>query len=113
MNVSRGGTLHQHLSRVDVHAHTPGAFADHEVLLEPGSLAARAVGRERTLVKSHHHQGVEEVGEGLAPSGRSLPDELVEAIEAPEQRFALGVLWHPEEDERSRVVSSLVEAAQD
>ena len=27
--------------------HTPGAFADHEVRLEPGSLAARATGAER------------------------------------------------------------------
>jgi putative glutamine amidotransferase len=111
LNVSCGGTLEQHLSRLDLHAHTPGAFSDHEVQLERGSLAARAVGEERTQVRSHHHQGVEELGEGLAASGRSLPDGLVEAIEAPEHRFALGVLWHPEEDERSRVVSALVEAA--
>ena len=28
---------------------------------------------------------------------------MVEAVELPDRPFALGVLWHPEEDERSRV----------
>ena len=62
-------------------------------------------------MKSHHHQGLDELGEGLVASGWSEPDELVEAIELPDERFALGVLWHPEEDERSRVIGALVDAA--
>jgi putative glutamine amidotransferase len=114
LNVACGGTLLQHAPDVvgdDRHLHTPGSFADHEVELEPGTLAARAVGARRTAVKSHHHQGIEELGEGLAISGRSAGDELPEAIEAPERAFALGVLWHPEADERSRVIGALVEAA--
>ena len=110
LNVATGGTLEQHLDGTR-HRHTPGAFGDHEVTLEPGSLAARAAGSERLVVKSHHHQGVAELGEGLVVSGRSLPDGLVEAVEAPGRRFALGVLWHPEEDERSRVVAALVSEA--
>ena len=69
------------------------------------------MGAERTAVKSHHHQGVGELGEGLAASGWAVEDDLVEAIELPNRPYALGVLWHPEEDERSRVVGSLVEAA--
>ena len=32
-------------------------------------------------------------------------------IELPGKPYALGVLWHPEEDERSRVIGSVVEAA--
>ena len=114
LNVALGGTLIQHLPDVtgdERHLHTPGAFSDHDVRLEPGSLAARAVGAERTSVKSHHHQAAAELGEGLQPSGWSEPDRLVEAIELPERRFALGVLWHVEEDERSRVIGSFVEAA--
>ena len=111
LNVALGGTLDQEIERLDLHRHTPGAFCDHEVRLEPGSLAARAVGAETTSVKSHHHQGVGELGEGLAVGGRSLPDELVEAIELPDAGFGLGVLWHPEEDERDRVVGALVEEA--
>ena len=52
-----------------------------------------------------------ELGEGLVVSGRGDGDDLVEAIELPDKDFAVGVLWHPEEDERSRVVGALVEEA--
>ena len=115
MNVARGGTLVQHLPDLlgsDDHRHTPGAFADHEVRLEPGSLAATAVAAGQITVKSHHHQGIGELGEGLVASGWSVSDDLVEAIELPGHPFVLGVLWHPEEDLRSRVVGALVGAAQ-
>jgi putative glutamine amidotransferase len=114
LNVSCGGTLVQHLPDVvgnEDHRHTPGKFSDHDVRLEPGSLAARAVGSERTAVKSHHHQGVDELGEGLSVVGWADVDDTVEAIELPGKPYALGVLWHPEEDERSNVIGSLVEAA--
>jgi putative glutamine amidotransferase len=111
LNVSYGGTLEQHLPGIDRHRHTPGAFSDHEVVLDPGSLAERSVGCGRCAVKSHHHQGIAELGEGLAVTGRSDPDELIEAVEDPGKRYVLGVLWHPEEDEESRVLGSLVEEA--
>ena len=67
--------------------------------------------RSARPVKSHHHQGVDELGEGLVAGGWSEPDETVEAIELPDKTYALGVLWHPEEDERSSVIGSLVDAA--
>jgi putative glutamine amidotransferase len=114
LNLALGGTLVQHIPDLvghDHHRHTPGAFADHEVRLEPGSLAAAAAGAEQVTVKSHHHQGVDELGEGLAVTGWAVPDDLVEAIEVRDHPFALGVLWHPEEEERSRVVEALVAAA--
>jgi len=117
LNVACGGTLEQHLPDVlghDRHAKTPGRFADHEVRLEESSVAARAVGEERTAVKSYHHQGVRTLGDGLRATGFSLLDDgIVEAIELPGRPFALGVLWHPEEDERSRVVAALVAAARE
>jgi putative glutamine amidotransferase len=114
LNVALGGTLVQHLPNeigTDEHRHTPGAFGDHEVRLKEGSLAARAAGAERTIVKSHHHQGLGELGRGLVATGWSVPDDLIEAVEVPDQGYALGVLWHPEEDEGSRVIESLVRAA--
>jgi putative glutamine amidotransferase len=61
-------------------------------------------------VRSHHHQGVGELGEGLVATGWSVEDDVVEAIEMPAVDFLLGVLWHPEEDERSRVSRAFVEA---
>lgn len=116
MNVARGGTLVQHLP--DSHGHedhrrTPGSFddADHDVRLEHGSLAARAAGETVHLSKSHHHQGIERLGDGLRVSGWSQLDDLPEAIEDPECGFALGVQWHAEVDETSRVVSALVAEA--
>ena len=39
--------------------------------------------------------------------------EVIEAIELPDRRYALGVLWHPEEDMESKVIGSLVAAAQE
>jgi putative glutamine amidotransferase len=114
VNVARGGTLVQHLPDLvghKEHRHTAGAFADHEVRLEAGSLAAAAAGGERVTVKSHHHQGIDDLGEGLVESGWSIADGLVEAVELRDHRFALGVLWHPEQEQQSRVVGALVAAA--
>ncbi|HEY7453813.1 MAG TPA: gamma-glutamyl-gamma-aminobutyrate hydrolase family protein [Thermoleophilaceae bacterium] len=110
LNVIQGGTLNQHLPGLELHRHTPGVFTDHRVRLESGSLAERVVGGEHTEVKSAHHQGLEVLGEGVSASGYA-DDGVVEAIELPESSFAVGVLWHPEEDERSRVVGALVEEA--
>jgi putative glutamine amidotransferase len=109
LNVIQGGTLTQHLG-LELHRHTPGVFADHGVRLEPGSLAERVVGGDHTEVKSAHHQGLEELGEGVVASGYA-DDGIVEAVELPDRQFAVGVLWHPEEDERSRVIGALVDEA--
>jgi putative glutamine amidotransferase len=113
LNVACGGTLLQDLGGelLARHRHTPGVFSDHDVLMEPGSQAARAAGVERLAVRSHHHQAVGEMGEELAVTGRCPDDDLVEAVELPGKRFALGVLWHPEEDAGSGVIGALVEAA--
>jgi putative glutamine amidotransferase len=114
LNVARGGSLDQHLPDSvgnEVHRTMGGTFGEHHVRLEPGSLAGAAAGLESFVVRSHHHQGVDRVGQGLRVSGWSLEDDLVEAIELPGKRFALGVIWHPEEDDDSRVIAALVEAA--
>ena len=113
LNVALGGTLRQHIANLAVHRNTPGVFHDHEVALEPDSLAARVAGAERLRVKSHHHQGVAKLGEGLVVSGRAVEDDLTEAIEVPGCTFALGLLWHPEEDwgEGIHPIGELVRAA--
>lgn len=113
LNIALGGTLHQHLPDTfghHEHRRAPGTFdgADHDVRLAAGSLAARAAGEELHATKSHHHQGVDRVGDGLEVTGWSTMDDLPEAIELPDRRFTLGVQWHPEADERSRLVEALV-----
>lgn len=114
LNVSRSGTLCQHLPELvghEGHRLVPGSFEEHEVELEPGSLARQAAGADRLAVRSHHHQGIDRVGEDFRVSGRAVDDEVAEAIELPNRRFALGVIWHPEEDVNDRVIAALVEAA--
>ena len=116
MNIARGGTLIQHLPE-DVghedHRRVAGSFdgADHDVRLADGSLAARAAGEVDHATKSHHHQAIARLGEGLVETGWSTLDELPEAIEDPARRYALGVQWHPEADPASQLVASLVREA--
>ena len=100
INVALGGTLVQHLPELvghGDHRRVVGSFdgADHDVMLIEGSLAASAARELAHMTKSHHHQGVDRLGEGLVVSGISDLDELPEAIELPDRRFVLGVQWHP------------------
>jgi putative glutamine amidotransferase len=116
INVALGGTLVQHLPDEfghEDHRRVPGSFdeADHDVRLTAGSLAARAAGETVHVTKSHHHQGIAALGEGLEITGRATLDDLPEAVEAPSRRFVLGVQWHPEADESSQVIAALVEEA--
>jgi putative glutamine amidotransferase len=116
MNVARGGTLIQHLPD-DVghedHRRALGTFenADHDVRLADGSLAARVVGEKLHSTKSHHHQGVGGIGDGLEVTGWATVDDLPEVVEDPTRTFALGVQWHPEADETSPLIAALVEQA--
>jgi putative glutamine amidotransferase len=114
LNVARGGTLDQHIPERlghEIHRPMPGSWAEHEIRLEPGSLAAEAAGTERLTVKSHHHQGVDRVADGMRASAWAIDDDSVEAIESGDGSFALGVLWHPEEDATDAVIPTLVSEA--
>jgi putative glutamine amidotransferase len=114
LNVACGGTLDQHIpDRLghEIHRPVPGFWTEHEVRIEPGSLASSVTGAERLTVKSHHHQGVDRVAESLTATGWATDDESVEAIESGDGGFALGVLWHPEEDATDAVIPALVARA--
>jgi gamma-glutamyl-gamma-aminobutyrate hydrolase PuuD len=112
LNVALGGDLVQHLPEVvghEQHKHTPGVFADHDVEVLPGTKLQALVG-DHAPVKSHHHQGYGRIGDGLREAARA-DDGTVEAIEDPERRFALGVLWHPEAGEDAALFAALVDEA--
>ena len=107
MNVTFGGSLHQHLpDHPDLIEHgvpLEGTQTIHEVSVESGSRLAAVTKSGPLACASHHHQGVDRLGEGLAVTGRS-PDGLIEAIERivldqQDERatWMLGVQWHPEE----------------
>jgi putative glutamine amidotransferase len=110
MNVLHGGTLHQHLPAAgyDGLDHRAG----HDVATTDGTLARRLLGGAPAVV-SEHHQAVDRLGGGVAVTS-TAPDGLIEALEVPGRRFALGVQWHPErcDDGAGAVMAqALVEAA--
>jgi putative glutamine amidotransferase len=112
MNVALGGDLVQHVPELvghEEHRHTPGTFADHDVRVDPASRLGRVLG-DHAPVKSHHHQGFGRLGEGLREAAWA-DDGLVEGLEDPDRRFALGVLWHPEEGDDDALFTALVTEA--
>jgi putative glutamine amidotransferase len=112
LNVALGGDLLQHLPEVvgdEKHKHTPGAYADHDVSIEPGTRIGTLLG-EHAPVKSHHHQGFGRLGSGLVETARA-EDGTIEAVEDASRRFTLGVLWHPEAGEDLKLFEELVAEA--
>ena len=112
LNVLRGGDLEQHVpDRVGTTAHreVPGTFSVHDVAVAAGSRLGAILG-DRHDVKSSHHQGFGRVGDGLTVTAEA-PDGTVEGLEDPSRRFAVGVLWHPEEGEDLALFEALVAEA--
>jgi putative glutamine amidotransferase len=109
LNVVRGGDLVQHLPDVvghEEHRTVLGEFSEHALKVDPES----RIGEVRGPVKSHHHQGLGRIGDGLREVAWA-EDGIVEAVEDPEKPFLVGVLWHPEAGEDQRLFDQLVEAA--
>jgi putative glutamine amidotransferase len=99
LNIAFGGSLHQHLpDREGLIEHGPpsgDAAVVHQVKLSSGSRIARAAGSDVADCSSHHHQGIDRLGEGLVATGWS-EDGLVEAAEHKDG-WMVGVQWHPED----------------
>jgi gamma-glutamyl-gamma-aminobutyrate hydrolase PuuD len=102
LNVVSGGSLQQHLADVlddaSPHKAAPGTFARHPVDIEPGTRLASIL-PHAPGAHSCHHQAPDRIGDGLTVSARA-GDGVVEGLELPGPAFAVGVLWHPEEDPR-------------
>ena len=100
MNVAFGGTLHPHLPDLEGTIEHGVPVADeqtmHDVTVADGSRLAAALGAETVACSSHHHQGIDRVGEGLRASAWS-EDDLVEGLERDGESWLVGVQWHPED----------------
>jgi putative glutamine amidotransferase len=109
LNVSRGGTLHQHLPDRTALEHNQGHAS-----YEPAHPVSRLTGAATLEVNSYHHQAVDRVGDGLSVCALEQ-DATVEAVWDPAARFCLGVHWHPEvlthRVEHAPVVRPFVDAA--
>jgi putative glutamine amidotransferase len=100
----------------------PGAPLDaavHDVHVARGSRLREIAGTDRLGVNTFHHQAIEKVAPGLVVTARTTDADsnaLIEAVEAPDCRWVLGVQWHPERMWRSapahrRLFAELVKAA--
>ncbi len=99
LNVVLGGTLHQHLPDVvgnTDHNPAPGVFGRVAVKVLPNTRLSAIVGSE-VDVHCHHHQAVDTLGIGVAPTAWA-GDGTIEAVELAGPEFVVGVQWHPEED---------------
>jgi putative glutamine amidotransferase len=95
LNVVRGGTLQQHLPDVLGGAgyHSGGTLDSYRIDAE--SKLSLESGAHEMRGKSYHHQAVDELGQGLRAVARH-EDGTVEAIEATDRPWVIGVQWHPE-----------------
>jgi putative glutamine amidotransferase len=101
LNVSRGGSLHQHLPDVVGRAvnhrqERPGREPTHWVtVLSEATRISQILGAQRRKVNSFHHQAIATLGEGLLITSRAS-DGTIESVEATDREFVLGVQWHAE-----------------
>lgn len=103
VNVVHGGSLHVDLPPSIVTHSLPYtdhvAWSEHKVDIEPETLCAQSLGdHPPAQVACHHHQAINELGDGLRVSARAA-DGCIEAIEGTSRsQWLLGVQWHPEAD---------------
>ncbi len=101
LNVAAGGTIYQ-----DIAAEMPqptlrhsqsgaGWYASHTIDIISESRLFQIFDSPTARVNSFHHQAVREIGEGFIVTAKAK-DNVIEAIESPTHRFALGVQYHPE-----------------
>ena len=103
LNVALGGSLVQDIpSQVPAavpHSFdrktTPRDYLAHPVKIDPQSQLARIMQLEVAQTNSWHHQSIKQAADGLRVTAVA-PDGVIEAVEVPERRYAIGVQWHPE-----------------
>ena len=118
LNVFRGGTLYQDIgSQIPNYLKheqgTPQNRASHSINIKEESIVKRLItnasmNQSSISVNSSHHQAIKNIGNNLRITARAK-DEVVECIEdMREDRFNLGVQWHPELSWKTNVLSEKI-----
>ncbi len=100
MNVATEGSLYQDIpTEVGEHLtyEIPEKSDDlwHSIKIQPSSRFCQITYKGSAEVPSSHHQAVKVIGEGFKVTAKSK-DGIIEAMELPSKRFAIGVQYHPE-----------------
>jgi len=121
LNVALGGSLYEDIPSAlpaaqqhDWYPNYPRDYLAHTVEVKPGSRLARILGTHKLRTNSLHHQAIRQPAPALDVVAYA-EDGVIEAVEQPEKRFAIGVQWHPEclpeEPAIQRLFSEFVNAA--
>ena len=121
INVALGGSLYTHIAdqlpgaqRHNWYPGFPREHLAHPVRVQSGSRLSDILAHSSVQTNSLHHQGIDQPAPGINPVAWA-PDGLIEAVELPGHRFALGVQWHPENlqayPEMRALFQAFVEAA--
>lgn len=125
LSVAAGGTLYQDLGSEYPDAIKHDYFPKKGVhtrqdLVHPVNVVAntrlsRMLGSDTLLVNSMHHQGIKKLAPTLVASALA-PDGLIEGVESSDDKFVIGVQWHPEDladldPSMRRLFDAFIEAA--
>ncbi len=98
LNVFFGGTLHHDLSLDRFSKHLDIETEEkhtHVVNVVEGNILSRFY-KNAGHVVSMHHQGIDQIGQGLTIEAFSPEDNLIEAFSSLDKGLIIGVQWHPE-----------------
>jgi len=120
MAVARGATVYDDIAKeldcaVDHLNEKPAEEHAHTVTISGGTRLHDITGMSEIAVNTAHNEALKDIPDGIVVSARA-PDGIVEAIELPDRRFAVGVQWHPEffledDDPNLRLFQHLVQNA--
>ncbi|MFN2586512.1 MAG: gamma-glutamyl-gamma-aminobutyrate hydrolase family protein [Actinomycetota bacterium] len=99
LNVHLGGTLDQHLAdrprRLEHDRDRPRAEPAHGIRMNERSPLANILDGAAADVNSHHHQGLDRIGDALREIAWA-EDGVLEGVYCEDRSWVLGVQWHPE-----------------
>lgn len=100
INIALGGDIYQDIySQVsNVNGHTCGTNVQegyHTINILEDSILFEIFKKDKLVVNSQHHQAIRNIGENLRVIARTS-DGIVEAIESTNDKFILGLQFHPE-----------------
>jgi len=100
MAAARGATMWRDINNdldcdVDHLNEKPAEETAHPITIEVGTRLHSIAGSSQISVNTAHNEALNHVPDSIVISARA-PDGIIEAIELPDRRFAVGVQWHPE-----------------
>ena len=112
INVYFKGTLYQDIKKeykepIEHKKSKNKKTSRHLIKTFKNSIINRIWKKNKIEVNTCHHQAVKKLGKGLIVSARSK-DGIIEAIEAKNYPFLVGVQWHPEKDLEDPLQSKLI-----